>query len=36
MTVSDILSDERLRQDEFPVCRSKAYLAHAGVAPLDR
>mgnify|MGYP003331757577 CR=1 FL=1 len=36
MTVSDILSDERLRQDEFPVCRSKAYLAHAGVAPLAR
>ena len=36
MTVSEILSDERLRQDEFPVCRSKAYLAHAGVAPLAR
>ncbi len=36
MTVSEILSDERLRQDEFPVCRGKAYLAHAGVAPLAR
>ncbi|NBV25001.1 MAG: aminotransferase class V-fold PLP-dependent enzyme [Proteobacteria bacterium] len=36
MTVAEILTDERLRQDEFPVCRSKAYLAHAGVAPLAR
>jgi len=36
MTVAEILSDERLRQDEFPVCRRKVYLAHAGVAPLAR
>ena len=36
MTVSEILSDQRLREDEFPVCRSQAYLAHAGVAPLAR
>ena len=36
MTVAEILTDQRLRQDEFPVCRSKAYLAHAGVAPLAR
>src|SRR5437016_1604664 len=36
MTSSEILSDEALRQHEFPVAREKIFLAHAGVAPLPR
>lgn len=36
LTVADILSDETLRQEEFPVTRFKAFLAHAGVCPLPR
>src|SRR2546429_2403707 len=36
MTSSEILSDEVLRQHEFPVTREKIFLAHAGVAPLPR
>ncbi len=36
MTSSEILSDEALRQHEFPVSREKIFLAHAGVAPLPR
>src|SRR5437667_11080343 len=36
MTSSEILSDEALRQHEFPVAREKIFLAHAGVAPLRR
>ena len=36
MTSSEILSDEALRQREFPVTREKIFLAHAGVAPLPR
>ena len=36
MTVAEILADEHRRQDEFPVCRSQVFLAHAGVAPLAR
>jgi cysteine desulfurase/selenocysteine lyase len=36
MTISEILSNEELRRDEFPVVRDKVYLAHAGVCPLPR
>src|SRR5215216_2161408 len=36
MTVADILSNDRLRQEEFPVARDKIFLAHAGVCPLPR
>jgi cysteine desulfurase/selenocysteine lyase len=34
MTLADILSNEKLRQQEFPVTRGKIFLAHAGVCPL--
>lgn len=34
MTLAAILSDEALRQREFPVSREKVFLAHAGVCPL--
>ncbi|HMP84593.1 MAG TPA: aminotransferase class V-fold PLP-dependent enzyme [Verrucomicrobiota bacterium] len=36
MTLADILQNEELRQLEFPVCRAKVFLAHAGVCPLPR
>jgi selenocysteine lyase/cysteine desulfurase len=36
MTLDEILSDEALRQHEFPVTRQQIYLAHAGVCPLPR
>ena len=36
MTIADILSDESLRQREFPVTREKIFLAHAGDCPLPR
>jgi cysteine desulfurase / selenocysteine lyase len=36
MTISEILSNEELRRDEFPVAHDKVYLAHAGVCPLPR
>jgi len=36
MTVQDILSNEELRQWEFPVTRFKNFLAHAAVCPLPR
>ncbi len=36
MTLSEILSNEELRQHEFPVTREKIFLAHAGVCPLPR
>ena len=36
MTLAEILSDEELRQREFPVARDKIFLAHAGVCPLPR
>lgn len=36
MTVSEILSDEVLRQREFPVAKDKIFLGHAGVCPLPR
>lgn len=34
MTLTEILSDGRLRQREFPVTRDKIFLGHAGVCPL--
>ena len=36
MTLNEILSNEELRQHEFPVCKNKIFLAHAGVCPLPR
>jgi cysteine desulfurase / selenocysteine lyase len=36
MTLAEILSNEELRQHEFPVCKNKIFLAHAGVCPLPR
>src|SRR6266478_661095 len=36
MTLSELLSNEELRQHEFPVTREKVFLAHAGVCPLPR
>src|SRR5690349_8234923 len=34
MTLAEILSDEALRQREFPVTREKIFLSHAAVCPL--
>lgn len=34
MTLSELHSNEELRQKEFPVVRDKIFLAHAGVCPL--
>ena len=36
MTLSEILSNEELRQHEFPVSKNKIFLGHAGVCPLPR
>jgi len=36
MTIAEILSNEELRQHEFPVTRDKIFLAHAGVCALPR
>ena len=36
MTLNDILTDEKLRQHEFPVTKDKIFLGHAGVCPLPR
>jgi selenocysteine lyase/cysteine desulfurase len=36
MTLSEILSNEKLRQQEFPVAKNKIFLGHAGVCPLPR
>jgi cysteine desulfurase / selenocysteine lyase len=36
MTVTEILTNEELRQHEFPVTRDKVFLAHAGDSPLPR
>jgi len=36
MTLSEILSSEELRREEFPVARTKIFLGHAGVCPLPR
>ena len=36
MNLCEILADEALRQEEFPVTRDKIFLAHAGVCPIPR
>ena len=36
MTLAEVLSNEELRQQEFPVSREKIFLGHAGVCPLPR
>jgi cysteine desulfurase/selenocysteine lyase len=36
MTLTEILANEELRRNEFPVVRDKIFLAHAGVCPLPR
>ena len=36
MTLSEILTDEALRQREFPVVQDKVFLSHAAVCPLPR
>lgn len=36
MTIEEILSNEELRQHEFPVTRRAAFFGHAGVCPLPR
>src|SRR3974377_1253698 len=36
MTLAEILSNEELRREEFPVTRDKIFLAHAGDCPLPR
>src|SRR5262245_45235229 len=36
LTLEQILSDESLRQAEFPVATEKVFLGHAGVCPLPR
>jgi selenocysteine lyase/cysteine desulfurase len=36
MTLTEILENEELRRQEFPVTRNKVFLAHAGDAPLPR
>ena len=36
MTLAEILSNEELRQHEFPVTKNKIFLSHAAVCPLPR
>jgi len=36
MTIPEILSNEELRQREYPVTRERVFLAHAGVCPLPQ
>src|SRR5579859_1412027 len=36
MTLTEVLANEELRREEFPVTRGKIFLAHAGVCPLPR
>jgi cysteine desulfurase / selenocysteine lyase len=36
MTLSELLSNEELRQHEFPVARHQAFFGHAGDCPLPR
>jgi selenocysteine lyase/cysteine desulfurase len=36
MTLTEILSNEDLRREEFPVSQTKSFFAHAGVCPLPR
>ncbi|HZI32686.1 MAG TPA: aminotransferase class V-fold PLP-dependent enzyme, partial [Candidatus Binatia bacterium] len=36
MTLNEILTNEELRQHEFPATKNKVFLGHAGVCPLPR
>ncbi|HUA39119.1 MAG TPA: aminotransferase class V-fold PLP-dependent enzyme, partial [Candidatus Sulfopaludibacter sp.] len=36
MTLTELLANEELRRQEFPVTREKIFLAHAGVCPLPQ
>jgi len=36
MTLTELLNNEELRRDKFPVARDKIFLAHAGVCPLPQ
>src|SRR3954462_9705078 len=36
MTISELHSNEELRQRQFPVTRNTVFLGHAGVCPLPR
>ncbi len=36
MNLNEILTNEELRQTEFPVTRNRAFFGHAGVCPLPR
>ncbi|MBE0543564.1 MAG: aminotransferase class V-fold PLP-dependent enzyme [Verrucomicrobia bacterium] len=36
MTIAEVLANEALRHEEFPVTRDKVYLAHAGDCPLPQ
>lgn len=36
MTIAELHSNEELRRHEFPVAKTKAFFAHAGVCPLPR
>ncbi|HHY86940.1 MAG TPA: aminotransferase class V-fold PLP-dependent enzyme [Verrucomicrobia bacterium] len=36
MTLQDVLTNEELRREEFPVVRDRIFLAHAGVCPLPK
>jgi selenocysteine lyase/cysteine desulfurase len=36
MTIAEVLANEVLRNEEFPVTRDKVYLAHAGDCPLPQ
>jgi cysteine desulfurase / selenocysteine lyase len=36
LTITEILSDETLRNREFPITRDRVFLGHAGVCPLPR
>ena len=36
MTIQELHSNEELRRHEFPVARSKVFLAHSSASPLPR
>src|SRR5690242_1620315 len=36
MKIAEVLSNEQLRQQEFPVARDRIFLAHAGDCPLPQ
>ncbi len=36
MTIAEVLANEELRQQEFPVTQKKIFLGHAGVCPLPK